>query len=171
MRTHQKHYDHPAHYLRMTLLFERPFWRSTLTDSFWMLDKFGGCCLYDESSRQPGCEYGILGWLLGGDMAEEMSDWEDEQLIEAALDSLPTFLAEGRECLMEGQVQRWPAAVNANPGGLEKWKLDRRHQPEPLEHPHLFIVGDYLYDSTLNGVEQSVDYVASWITALLAEDH
>jgi hypothetical protein len=155
----------------MTLLFERPFWRSTLTDSFWMLDHFGGCCLYDESSRQPGCTYGILGWLLGGETAREMCDWDDDQLIEAALASLPRFFSEGRECLIEGRVQRWLGAVSSNPGGLVPWKCDRRHQPEPVEHPHLFIVGDYLYDTTLNGVEHAADYVAEWIAALVAEEH
>jgi protoporphyrinogen oxidase len=165
---HCEHYDHPAHYLRVTILFEKPFWRSTLTDSFWMLDQFGGCCLYDESSRQPGGHYGVLGWLLGGDEALQMCEWSDERLIDAALDSLPTFLREGRQYFVEAAVARWPAAVNAMPGGRRQLSQDRRHQPDANEHPNLFLVGDYMFDSTLNGVLDSAHYVASWITAELA---
>ena len=167
---HHAYYNYPAHYLRMTILFEKPFWRSAFSDSYWMLDKFGGCCLYDESSRDPGCTNGVLGWLLGGEMAEQMSHWSDEQLIEGALDSLPDFLAHGRDSFLEGRVHRWIGAVNALPGGIKAKNLDRRHQPEPINHPNLFLVGDYLYDSTLNGVLDSADYVAAWLAGLMAEN-
>ncbi len=81
----QRHYDYyhyPAHYLRITILFERVFWRPELTDSYWMLDRFGGCCLYDESLRVPGMTHGILGWLIAGETAQKMSELSDEQLIE-----------------------------------------------------------------------------------------
>ncbi|MEZ6068384.1 MAG: NAD(P)/FAD-dependent oxidoreductase [Planctomycetaceae bacterium] len=162
---HLAHYDHPAHYLRITLLFERPFWRSMLTDSYWMLDKWGGCCLYDESARQPGTTHGVLGWLLAGDAAVAARDQSDQELIAAALDSLPGPLAAGRNCCLEGRVHRWSCEVNAIPGGRFRQRLDRRHQPEPLEHPGLFVVGDYLFDSTINGVYDSAEYVASWIAA------
>ena len=91
----------------MTLLFDRPFWRSKVSDSFFMLDEFGGCCLYDESARDPEVEHGVLGWLLGGQTALEMSAMEDDALITAALDSLPDQLAEGREYFLEGRVHRW----------------------------------------------------------------
>ncbi len=166
---HQAHYDHPAHYLRITILFEQPFWRKSLADSYWMLDRFGGCCLYDESSRDPGITHGVLGWLLGGAAALEMSHWSDAELIEQALESLPDFLAHGRQFFIEGRVHRWVAAVNALPGGVVSRNLDRRHQPEPVEHANLFMVGDYLFDSTLNGVLDSADYVAAWIAAQMAD--
>ena len=32
-------------------------------------------------------------------------------------------------------------------------------------NPHLFVVGDYLYDSTLNGVLDSAEHVAGWLAA------
>ncbi len=166
---HHAYYNHPAHYLRITILFERPFWRQTLTDSYWMLDRFGGCCLYDESSREPGSTHGVLGWLLGGTAAREMSLLSDQQLIDEALASLPDCLAEGRPFFLEGRVHRWVGAVNAIPGGIVPQNLDRRHQPEPAEHPNLFLVGDYLYDSTVNGVLDSAEYVAAWIAGLLAD--
>ncbi|MFM7107263.1 MAG: flavin monoamine oxidase family protein [Planctomycetaceae bacterium] len=168
LRRHVAHHDHPAHYLRITILFDRPFWRPRLADSFFMLDRFGGCCLYDESSRTPGVPHGVLGWLLGGDAAVEMSRLGDDELVEAALDALPEFLAPGRRHALEGHVHRWTGAVNAMPGGPAPLPLDRRHCVEPVEHPGLFLVGDYLFDSTLNGVLDSAEHVAGWIADLAA---
>jgi len=40
---------------------------------------------------------------------------------------------------------------------------DSRHQPAPESDPNIFLVGDYLFDSTLNGVFDSADTVAQWI--------
>jgi len=169
VREHYDYYHYPAHYLRVTILFDQPFWRGKLTDSFWMLDDFGGCCLYDESSREPEAKYGVLGWLLSGSAAEEFSLKNDEQLIGLALDSLPTFLPDGRKHFLEGKVYRWLGAVNAMPGGLVPQSHDRRHQPEPQNHPELFMVGDYMFDSTLNGVLDSANYVAAWIATIISE--
>jgi protoporphyrinogen oxidase len=170
IQSHLDYYNYPAHYLRVTMLFTRPFWRGTLNDSYWMLDRFGGCCLYDESARDPLSTRGVLGWLLGGDMANEASQWSDERLVAEALDSLPAFLSAGRDELIEARVHRWVAAVNAMPGGLVAKNLDRRHQPEPQEHGRLFLVGDYLFDSTLNGVLDSAEYVSAWIAAEMADE-
>lgn len=170
MSSHHSHYAHPAHYLRITMLFEEPFWRRSFADSYWMLDAFGGCCLYDESSRQPGNPHGILGWLLGGNEALEMSTWSDEALIQAALDSLPPMMAEGRSLMREAHVNRWISSVNAMPGGAEIKELDARHCPEPREHSRLMVVGDYLFDSTLNGVLDSAQYVALWLCARMLEE-
>ena len=170
LQRHHEHYNYPAHYLRITILFDHPFWRDAFADSYWMLDQFGGCCLYDESSRDPGSTHGVLGWLLGGEVAIQKSVLSDEQLIAEALDSLPDFLAHGRQRVVESRVHRWVGAVNAIPGGIVPQNLDRRHQPEPCEHPNLFLVGDYLYDSTLNGVLDSADYVARWLAAEMADN-
>lgn len=163
MAAHVAHHDHPAHYLRITVLFDEPFWKPRLTDNFVMLDAFGGCCLYDESSRVPEARHGALGWLLGGAAAEEMSLLDDEALVAAALDSLPSFIGSARQHTLEGHVHRWNGAVSAMPGGVVPRRLDERHQPERVEHPGLFVVGDYLFDSTLNGVLDSAEYVAGWI--------
>jgi monoamine oxidase len=169
-RRHLAHYNYPAHYLRITLLFDKPFWRNTFADSYWMLDEFGGCCLYDESARDPGNPHGILGCLLGGDAALEMSAWSDDQLIGRILESLPPFLNAAQQTLLEGQVHRWINAVNAMPGGATAKSFDQRHVPEPIAHSNLFVVGDYLYDSTLNGVLDSAEYVAGWLAALMTEE-
>ena len=165
---HVAHHDHPAHYVRITVLFDRPFWRSWLREGFMMLDAFGGCCLYDESCRDPGATHGALGWLLGGDAALAMSGWDDDELVAAALASLPDTMEPARCRALEGRVHRWIGAVNAIPGGRSRLSIDRRHQPEPVEHPCLFLVGDYLFDSTMNGVLDSAEYVAGWIADLAA---
>lgn len=168
---HLDRYNFPAHYLRITLLFKSRFWHRHLHDSFWMLDQFDGCCLYDESSRVPEPGHGVLGWLLAGAAATQRADWSDEQLVEAALDSLPGWLAAGRAEFLEGRIHRWINAVNALPAGRQPPPHDQRHQPEPRRHPELMFVGDYLFDSTLNGVLDSADYVARWITAELIQRH
>lgn len=163
MREHHLHYDHPAHYLRISILFERPFWREKLEDSYFMLDAFGGCCLYDETPIES--KAGVLGWLLAGDAAQELSELEDPKLISLAIESLPAVLHAGRESFLEGHVHRWIGAVNAMPGGTSPRGLDRRHQPEPQEHSDFFVVGDYMFDSTINGLLDSAEYVADWIAA------
>ena len=67
MLRHHAYYDRPAHYLRVSVLFDSPFWRDLVTDSYFMSDAFGGCCVYDESSRNEADSEGVLGWLLAGE--------------------------------------------------------------------------------------------------------
>lgn len=167
--SHQSHHNHPAHYLRVTLLYEKPFWRSHVHGAFWMLDCFGGCCLYDESLRDPSVRYGILGWLLAGDSAREMAQATDEEIVRQIQAALPASLNDGHSVPIETRVHRWIGAVSAMPGGTHPMPLDLRHCPEPIEHADLFVVGDYLYDSTLNGVLDSAEYVAAWIAAKIAQ--
>lgn len=159
MHRHHVHYDYPAHYLRVSVLFREAFWREQLRDSYFMLDAFGGCCLYDESSRNGSRSHGVLGWLLAGDEAMNASNHSDEELIEMMLDSLPSFLQHGREMMVEGKVHRWIGAVNGWPGGAPARDMETRHMPDATL-PNLFVVGDYLFDSTLNGVLDSADFVA-----------
>ena len=159
MHRHCVHYDHPAHYLRISVLFREIFWESALRDSYLMLDAFGGCCLYDESSRNGCRSAGVLGWLLAGDAAMIASNHTDEQLVRRALDSVPSFLQRGRELFVEGKVHRWIGSVNGLPGGSPALDMESRHIPE-LAQRNLFAVGDYLFDSTINGVLDSADFVA-----------
>src|SRR5262249_8696188 len=46
MEEHRAYYDHPAHYLRVSILFREPFWRRYVEGSYFQLDAFGGCCVY-----------------------------------------------------------------------------------------------------------------------------
>ncbi len=163
MDKHHQFYDHPAHYLRVTALFDRPFWRDHIQGSFFMSEVFGGCCLYDESSRFACEGKGVLAWLIAGEAALRFGNMDDESLINHAVRSLPGLLgAEGAQ-LLEGRVQRWAGSVNGLPAGFPARDPDSRHQPEPLEHPGLFVMGDYLFDSTINGVLDSADTVVEWI--------
>jgi monoamine oxidase len=163
MHRHHAFYDYPAHYLRVSILFDRPFWRERIAESYFMLDAFGGCCVYDESSRNVHGTFGVLGWLLAGQAALSLSNTEDAVLVEQMLDSLPRCLRHGRQHVLEGHVHRWVGAVNGLPGGRPLRDPEVRHQPEPQQHPDLFVVGDYLFDSTLNGVLDSAEFVVEWI--------
>jgi len=162
---HRARFDHPAHYLRVTVLCDEPTWRGRFDGGYMMLDAFGGACLYDESARDPASRHGVLGWLLGGDAAETWAHRDDDTLVAAALDALPPSLGDVRSHLLEARVHRWVGAVSSLPGGWRPPALDRRHQPDPVDHPHLFVVGDYLFDSTLNGVLDSAAHVADWLAA------
>jgi hypothetical protein len=99
-----------------------------------------------------------------------ISNLDDAALIERVLDSLPASLRHGRELRVEAKVHRWIGSVSAWPGGSPMREPDSRHVPDPDNHPMFFVVGDYLFDSTLNGVLDSADTVASWIAEELADD-
>jgi monoamine oxidase len=170
MHRHHAFYDYPAHYLRVSILFAKPFWQDQINGSYFMLDAFGGCCVYDDSSRAVNESYGVLGWLLAGEAALSMNNCDDATLIEAVLDTLPRMLRDGRRYLVEGRVHRWVGTVNGLPGGYPAREPDSRHQPEPEQHPELFVIGDYLFDSTINGVLDSADVVAEWISEDIASD-
>lgn len=159
MRDHYVFYDHPAHYLRVSLLFQKPFWRGCITGDYFMLDAFGGCCVYDESARQESGDYGVLGWLLAGNDVVTLSNLCEEELIATMLDTLPPQLAYGRELFIEGHVHRWLNSVNGLPGGWPVKDPQVCHRPDPQGHCGLFVAGDYLFDSTINGVMNSVDIV------------
>ena len=159
MQKHHAYYDYPAHYLRISILFKERFWRDQITDSWFMSDAFGGCCVYDETARHEGNGYGVLGWLVAGTPALTLANLSDVELIERALDSLPAALQAGRDLFLEGHIYRYLYSVNGQPGGLPVREPKLRHIPEPKEHPGFYVIGDYLFDSTLNGVLDSADFV------------
>lgn len=168
MARHVSHYDHPGHYLRISILFERQFWRHLIPGSWVMLDAFGGCCVYDESPTRESGTYGVLGWLLAGADALSSCNLDDRALIARALESLPDGLAdEARQRIVEGQVHRWAGAVSGRPGGAPLRDATSAHRPEPVEHPGLVVVGDYLFDSTLNGVLRSADIATDLLRDLI----
>jgi protoporphyrinogen oxidase len=166
MQRHITHHDHPAHYLRITHVLDGPAPPVPGEDDYLMVDAFGGACLYVESSRDPVGRHGVLGWLIGGEPAETMAHLTDDALVAAALDALPPPLAECRGRVLETRVHRWIGAVSAVPGGWLPLPVSTRHRPSP-DHPTLFVAGDYLYDSTLNGALDSAEYVAGWVAAEL----
>jgi monoamine oxidase/SAM-dependent methyltransferase len=157
------YYDRPGHYLRVTILFRKPFWREAIGGSWFMLDAFGGCCVYDESARHDAGEYGVLSWLIAGTDALSLSNFDDQTVTDLVLDSLPEPLRAGAlSSFLEAKVHRWMASVNAQPGGIPVRDTRSSHMPEPKGHPGLFMVGDYLFDSTLNGVLDSADFATDF---------
>jgi protoporphyrinogen oxidase/SAM-dependent methyltransferase len=157
MVKHVAYFDRPAHYLRISILFDEPFWGEQITGSWFMSEAFGGCCVYNEGSRHDVGKHGVLNWLIAGSDALAFANLSDKELIEAALKSLPPALGRSREHFIEGKIHRWLSSVNALPGGLPARDVMTNHRPEPKQHPGLVVVGDYLFDSTLNGLLDSSD--------------
>jgi protoporphyrinogen oxidase len=149
-----EHYDLPAHYLRVSLLFKNNWWeKHKIPGDFWMMDCFNGCCCYNESYRWRTTRGHVLSWLLGGQDAllQCSANQTDEEIIDCLVDSLPDWMRkDAEENLVEGQVDRYVGSINAMPGGWKAEELEGEHSPEPKGHPGLFLVGDYFFDSTLN---------------------
>ncbi|KIZ40797.1 MULTISPECIES: FAD-dependent oxidoreductase [Rhodopseudomonas] len=157
MVKHVAYFDRPAHYLRISVLFDSPFWGDKIPGSWFMSEAFGGCCVYNEGSRHDVGKYGVLNWLIAGSDALAYSNLTDKELIDQALKTLPASLGNARDHFMEGKTHRWLSSVNAIPGGLPVRDVMTNHRPEPKNHPRLVVVGDYLFDSTLNGLFDSAD--------------
>lgn len=150
----QEHYDEPAHYLRISLLYDERWWdRLEIDGDFWMMDILNGACAYDESARWRSKTGHVLSFLTAGQDAllACSHNQSDEEIVEYLLDKLPDFMRDdARELLVEAQVDRYVGALNAMPGGWHAHELKKEHQPEPKDHPGLFVAGDFFFDSTLN---------------------
>jgi monoamine oxidase len=170
MRAHVARFDRPGHYLRVSMLFRAPFWRRVIAGSWFMIDAFGGACVYDESARLDAAGHGVLGWLLAGTDALTMAGFDEGTLVRRLLDALPAALRrDATEHFVEARVHRWCRGVSRQPGGLPLRDPATTHRPDADRFPRLLVVGGYLYDSTLNGVHQSADTAASLLaTEVLA---
>jgi SAM-dependent methyltransferase len=157
------HFDRPGHYLRVTLLFERPFWRDHVAGNWFMIDGFDGCCVYDESSRNEFGQHGALSFLIAGNAALSLANMTDDRIEQLCLDALPPEMQYGRPLLIDRRIHRWMATVNAVPGGIPQRNRLDNHQPDPDRLPGLLTVGDYMFDATLNGVLDSADTASDLI--------
>jgi protoporphyrinogen oxidase/SAM-dependent methyltransferase len=157
MVKHVAYFDRPAHYLRVSLLFDEPFWGEKIPGAWFMSEAFGGCCVYNEGARHDVGRHGVLNWLIAGSDALAFANLGDQELIDAALKSLPASLGDARAHYLEGKIHRWLSSVNALPGGMPARDVMTNHRPDPKQHPGLVVVGDYLFDSTLNGLLDSSD--------------
>lgn len=164
-----EHYDLPAHYLRVSVLFDENWWQHFgLPGDFWMMDAFNGCCVYNESHRWRREGGHVLSWLLCGQDAllQCSADQSDDDIVQCVLDALPPFMREdAHKHAVEGRVSKYVGSVNAQPGGWPAEELRGEHHPEPEGHPGLFLTGDYFLDSTLNAALVS----ASTAVELLGE--
>jgi monoamine oxidase/SAM-dependent methyltransferase len=157
MADHIGYFDRPGHYLRATLLFKRPFWREHLDGAWWMLDAFDGCCVYDEGARHDLGGWGALGFLIAGNAALALANMPDDHIQQLCLDALPPALAQGHDLYVDCRVHRWMASVNAIPGGSPVRSRLTNHRPDPIRLPGVQVVGDYMFDATLNGVLDSAE--------------
>ena len=157
MVKHVAYFDRPAHYLRVSILFDTPFWGEQIPGAWFMSEAFGGCCVYNEGARHDVGKHGVLNWLIAGSDALAFANLTDQQLIDAALKSLPASLGDVFAHFVEGKIHRWLSSVNALPGGLPARNVLVNHRPEPKQHSGIVVVGDYLFDSTLNGLLDSSD--------------
>ena len=157
MDKHIGYFDRPGHYLRASFLFQRPFWRDELEADWWMLDAFDGCCVYDESARNGYSGYGVLAFLIAGNAALALANVSDQRIEQMCLDALPPQLAHGKDLLLDRRIHRWMASVNAIPGGSPARSRAINHRPDPERLPGFLMVGDYMFDATLNGVLDSAD--------------
>jgi len=169
MVKHASHYSYPAHYLKVAVLFSQPFWSNVFDEeSYINLDAFGGCCVYDETSRYPAGQYGTLNWLLAGSNAEALNNSSDAYILKRVLESLPIDLAQdAKKYFIEGHVHRWIGTVSGQPGGHPILDVKEKHIPAPKKHPKFIIVGDYLFDSTLNGLLDSADFATTTLLETL----
>jgi SAM-dependent methyltransferase len=81
------------------------------------------------------------------------------------LDALPTEIAHGRELVLDRRIRRWVGTVSAIPGGMPVRPRRINHHPDPIHASGLVIVGDYLFDATLNGVMDSAEVAGDIILA------
>ena len=129
-----------------------------------MMDAFGGCCVYDE-----GCAPSLRSLRRAGLAASPATTPWPWPITATTISSLwPSIpcrrpLAHGRDLVLEGRVHRWAGTINALPGGNPVRETRDRHVPDPHRYPGLYVVGDYLFDSTLNGVLDSADFVTDLI--------
>jgi monoamine oxidase len=147
------HYDLPAHYLRVSMLFSEKWWKDVgMPGEFWMMDMFHGCCAYDESTRWKRDSGHVLSFLIAGGDAQLLcsQNQSDAEIIRCVFDHLPEFMVKDAVAtFLEGQVERYIGSINAQPGGWPAAELRGEHQPDP-KCPGVFLVGDFLFDSTLN---------------------
>ena len=165
MDKHVGYFDRPGHYIRVTLLFKRPFWREHIATDWWMLDAFDGCCVYDEGTRYDYGDYGLLAFLIAGNAALSLANVADERIEQLCLDALPSELALGKELLLDRRIHRWVGSVSAIPGGMPVRPRGINHRPEPVGAPRLVMVGDYMFDATINGVMDSAEVATDIIVA------
>jgi hypothetical protein len=109
--------------------------------------------------------------LIAGADALMLCNADDGTLAELAVASLPGGLADtARRSLCECRVHRWAGAVSARPGGPTLAGAEGLSLLDRSGRGGLCVVGDYLFDATLNGVLHSATNVAELIAASMTSD-
>jgi hypothetical protein len=67
-----------------------------------------------------------------------MNGFDDDALARTVMASLPVPLGdEAAQLFMDAKIQRWPASVSAQPGGLPVRSARTAHLPEARQHAGL----------------------------------
>ena len=115
--------------LRVSILFDEPFWGEKIPGAWFMSEAFGGCCVYNEGARHDVGKHGVLNWLIAGSDALAFANLSDQELIDAALKSLPASFGNARDAF-HGRQDPPLAVVGERAAG--RLAGARRHdQPPP----------------------------------------
>jgi hypothetical protein len=99
------------------------------------------------------------------------SNQNHDDIIDYVIYSLPTSMRSlAEEHFEDGQVDRYVGSINAQPGGWPAEELRGEHQPDPDMHPGVFLVGDYFFDSTLNGTLMSANIAVELLLEYFGEE-
>jgi monoamine oxidase len=136
MIKHIAYFDRPAHYLRVSILFDEPFWGDKVPGAWWMSEAFGGCCVYVEGARHDVGRNGVLNWLIPGSDALAFANLSDKELIDAAIKSLPKSFGDA-QAFPRGQDPSLAVVGELHSRRLACARCDDQSSPEPTDHPGL----------------------------------
>jgi monoamine oxidase len=164
IKKHIEHHYYPTDYLRATILFRERTWAETFPESYFVTEGLGGVTVYDKTVPYNSGEAPILSLLIAGSHATELSKEPDDQVLQSAMRALPKELGVDERSIIASEIDRWQndQGVSRMPGGVPLLSLHDRHLPA-REHPQLFILGDFLYDTTINGALDGAKFVINSI--------
>jgi len=160
IKAHIEHHCYPTDYLRATILFRERTWAEAFPESYFVSDRLGGVTVYDKTVPGDSDEAPILSLLIAGKYATELSREGDDRVLENALRALPMESGVDEKSVVAFEIDRWQndLGVSRMPGGIPLLSLEDRHSPAK-EHPRVFILGDFLYDTTINGALDGAGFV------------
>jgi hypothetical protein len=93
-----------------------------------MSEAFGGCCVYNEGARHDVGKHGVLNWLIAGSDALAFANLSDQELIDAALKSLPAI---ARRCARAFHGRQDPPLAVVGECAAGRPAGARRHDQSP----------------------------------------
>jgi len=164
IRAHIRHHRYPADYVRVTLRTTERVWADELPEDYFVCQGLGGTTVYEKSILSDSQEIPILSLLIGGRHATELAHRPDGEVFHRVLQALPDEAHIDRNLVSTFRVDRWTNEVGVSrlPGGVPLRPLAKRHAPS-ADYPNVFMLGDYLYDTTINGALDACVFVTKSI--------
>lgn len=164
IRQHVRHHLHPADYVRVTIRSRERTWEDELPEDYFVCEGLGGVTVYDKSICTESRTVPILSLLVAGAHASDLAQRQDSEVLRITLDALPPSAGVDSHSVEKFWVDRWTRALGVSrlPGGVPLLALARRHCP-CADYPDIFALGDYLYDTTINGALDACVFVAKRI--------